>query len=60
MAAGGAFLPYPDRDVDAVVLRTHDEMLRRDRFVTITFVDRNTYWLYAGDGPLREYFRRVG
>ena len=44
----------------AVVIRTWSVLEQRDGFVTITFVDADTYWLYEAEGPLRKYFRRVG
>lgn len=47
-------------DENSVVLRTWNGLNQRDEFVTVNFVDADTYWLYAGGGPLREYFRRVG
>jgi hypothetical protein len=47
------------KDEAAVVLRAWDDLSRRDEFITINFIDADTYWLYAAGGPLREYFRRV-
>jgi hypothetical protein len=47
-------------DEKSIVLRAWDGLNRRDEFVTVNFDDADTYWLYAGGGPLREYFRRVG
>ncbi|MDB5313428.1 MAG: hypothetical protein JWO38_7630 [Gemmataceae bacterium] len=48
------------RDARAAVLRAYDPVEGKEVFVTVNFLDADTYWLYAAGGPLRDYFRRIG
>ena len=47
------------RDAGSVTLKINDHLDKRDRLLTIHFVDSDTYWIHIRDTDHREYFRRV-
>ena len=47
------------KDADTVTATSWDDLDKKDRLVTIHFVDADTYWIPIRDSDHREYFRRV-